>query len=438
MKKVKFIIGVAIVVLIAYWIYSINDSVAMGSGKVSWVNDLNQLEETLTKESPSAFRNVSKKEFHKKLQELIKETSKMSDSDIRIKLTEILASLNDNNLGVTYGNEITKKIFSLVTEQVEGKYRVIVVEEQDSEALEGELTKINNKSIKDIEESCKKLIPNIYKSGGIDGTYMNDLEILQYLKVVKGEQATFTVKKLNGETKNFDVKARFRSDGNKLVVAQSKYDTKNLNNSIYKSGDGPIWYEYKEKDKALYCQCNLTFSGIYKILQSFPDAATLEAFKKTDETIDMKAKSVIEDFIEEAKNKSYDKLIIDMRFTYLLNPKAMKYFVERIENIQPANRVAKIYIIAPCSGTTTIIPELQKLKATKKFVFYGEKNLSYQDYNNETVMKLKNFKIGIFYSKEKDFKKLNSQFKPEFLIKVNKEEYYNGFDPIYDAIKNRK
>jgi len=437
MKKRKLIIT-GMLILLVYWIYSINDSAGMSGAKVSWVNDINQLEETLTKESPGAFRNVSKKEFHKKLQELIKETSKMSDGDISIKLKEIVKSLKDENTDIILKDSAFKKVFPVITFENANKYEVISIDNEHSQVLGGEIVKINDKSVKEIEDICKKLVYNTYKNNENLSVYLNDLEMLQFLKVVQGEEAKFTFKDVNGDIRSFDLTARASSTGYNMVSSPPKYESIKSTEPAFENNEQQIWYKCIEQDRTLYCKYSIISTVVYRVLQNVPDAKTMEVYKKMDEDVYNNVENTLDDFVKEANNNNYEKLVIDMRFSFLLNPNVMKGFIEKIEKIQPLNKKSKIYIITPSSSATTIIPELQKLKATGKYIFYGEKNLSYQDFNNETIMNLKNSKIGVIYSKENDLKKLNSQFKPDFLIKMNTDDYYNGHDLIYDAIQGRK
>jgi len=124
MSRIKkgIIVVLIMTVVFGYWIYSIADSAGMGGQKINWVNDINQLEQTLVKESPGAFRQVSKKEFHKELQQLIKETSKLSDSDITIKLTDIVESLKDNNTHLVKKNSKVIIAYPLYLVKIKDKY----------------------------------------------------------------------------------------------------------------------------------------------------------------------------------------------------------------------------------------------------------------------------------------------------------------------------
>jgi len=438
-KKKKRIICAAVIILVfGYWIYSIGDFGGTSKINVNWASDINQLEKTLTKESPGAFRQVSKKEFHKDLQQLIKETPKLSENDIRIKLKEIVASLKDDNTKVIYTDR--KKVYPIGVFKEKNKYIVSDIISEYKEVLGSELIKINNRPVKDIEEACSRLIPNISKKNKDISWCIGGADILEFLKIVSGEQAKFTFKNSNGDIKEVNLEVQKEQEISDMATTAVFTDEKNNSpKPLCRSNMDQFWYEYIEQDKTLYCQFNVMSSAAYKILYEAPDPDAIDIYKKAEENdIDFFVKTKIDEFTKEGKYKSIDKLIIDLRFVNMPKLSLLRSFLDKTEKMEFINDKTKIYVITPSWETSSMIPELQKLKAAGRVTFYGEFNLKYQDYSNETTVKLDNSKIGVIYSREKDIKKLNSEFKPDFLIKVNNDDYKNGLDPIYDAIQGRK
>jgi len=443
-KKKRIICAVLIILVFGYWIYSIGDFGGSSKINVNWASDINQLEKTLTKESPGAFRQVSKKEFHKDLQQLIKETPKLSDSDITIKLIEIVASLKDNNTKAI--DTDFKKVYPIRVTKMDSKYMVNDITSEYREILGSELIKINSSPMKDIEEACSRLIPNISKNNKDISWCIGGVDMLGYFKIVTGEQAKFTFKNSKGDIKEVNLMAQKEIEITNMTSSTTVFENEKINNekivspkSVFRRNMDQFWYEYIEQDKTLYCQFNVMSNAAYKIFYEAPDPGAIEIYKKAEETdVDFFVKNKMDELINEGSSKNYDKLIIDLRFVAMPKLSLLRTFIEKIEKLQFKNSKTKLYVITPNYETSYMIPVFQKLKEAGKVTFYGENNLKYIEYSNETSVKLDNSKMIVLYSKEKDMKKLNSQFKPDFLIKVNTGDYVKGLDPIYDAIQGNK
>ena len=435
-KKKRIILTVIMIVIIGYWIYSLVDSLDMAGAKVKWVNDINQLEQALVKESPGAFRYVSKKEFHKKLQKLIKETSKLSDSDIRIKLAEIVASLKDDNTRLIKEPSADGRGYPLYAFKNKDSYIVLCIDEKYKEFLGNELIKINDKSIKEIEKRCESLLPNCKKENGDVVSFLGDTDMLKFLGVAYDKEAKFTFKKRSGESTEINLKVCDYKD-TRLVSKAFEETFESQKKLLYSSGDNSVfWYKSLEQNKVLYCLYNVY--GIDVSRKIYENDMGQELNEESLEYYDGENKIMIEERIDqlvlEAENKNFEKLIIDMRLMGSANKQILDGFVEKVNDIKHSNKSIKVYIITPISERSSIIPELKELKAQGSTIFYGQMNVKYRDNEKETLVILKNSNLILTYSKEKDMEKLNSVFKPDVIVKVSDEELRRGFDSIYEAI----
>jgi hypothetical protein len=125
-----------------------------------WSKDIEYLKKTLPEKDPNLHAKVDLNAFNSKLDNLKENVDKLSDGEIQIKLSEIIASLGDSHTTIQGGIFDPKEIYPLNLYWINNELYVTGADIKYENLLSCQLIKINNISIDDIASRINSFIPH--------------------------------------------------------------------------------------------------------------------------------------------------------------------------------------------------------------------------------------------------------------------------------------
>lgn len=415
MKKFKLAIGILVLFLL-YKIISpfiiIEHKVASIS-KEKWIKDVEYLEKNLPKKHKNLFFNLEETEYKNLTKKLKEDIKDLSESEIKIRILEIIAKVGDSHTTVKNYNSSSEYPIKLYWFK-EGLY-ITEVDSEYKELLGCKIIKINDVNIEDIVKSITTLVPheNQYwlKYKVVD--YINNPEILKYFKVIEGEAAKLSLETIEGKTFEKEILPKDKINSNELVLLENNIKEKPL----YMRTKESFWSNYISDEATLYIQIN---------------SCTPVKGKSVD--------SLVENTLKQWENEKINKLIIDLRNnTGGVYMGKSKSFVSNLSKMKDINKKGKLFIITGRKTFSSAINYSLDFKNDTNGLFYGEptggKPSHYGDVRNFT---LPNSKLNISYS-TKYFESTieENTLMPDYLIEPSIKDYVNGIDPVIEEILKR-
>lgn len=256
-------------------------------------------------------------------------------------------------------------------------------------------------------------------------------EILKFFNITKGGRAEFTFSDDNGNITKLKLSPE-------IIPHQ---DVVNINDEIKKkpismSGDSKseysdlYWYKYIPQDKIMYFQYNNCIDRNTGKEIGIKDCEKFPEFDKFEDGL-----------ITQLNEKEINKFIIDLRDNTGGDSRLMTDFASRLSNIKKLNQNGKIFIITGRKTFSSAVFACISLKDSTQAISFGEPTGgNVNGYGNVGLIILPNSKINISCS-TKYFNlspKYKDSFTPDVEIEQSYDDYVNGIDDAYEAIKNYK
>jgi C-terminal processing protease CtpA/Prc len=415
MKKLRIIIISLVVVIIAAIAvlggFKSKYAADPNNRNEKWTKDIEYLAKQLPKKHKDLFFSLSKDKFNKEIETLKTQVAKLNDDEVKVGISEIVASVNDAHTSVYIE---TEKIFPINLYWFkEGIYAINTLPEY-KEILNCKLTKINGKNIEDVEKEVSKTISheNEAQLKNRVPRVLTTPGILHGLKIIdSAEKATFTFQNTENKTFNVDVKSVKLSEN---LVKKLKENKNNKNDPLYmQNQDENYWFKYLKDEKTMYFKYNSCMEMKEKPFKEFSQ----ELLQSID------------------KNKP-EKLVIDLRDNGGGSSSILEPFIKEIKK-RSINNKNRLFVIVGRRTFSSAILNALTLKNETKAIFVGEPTGGKPNHYGEVrEFKLPNTKICVSFSTKyfETSKKDTPSFMPDKTIEPSIYEFMDNKDLVMESI----
>jgi len=374
-----------------------------------WINDISYIEKTLPKVHKNLYFKVSEEEFINNLEELKKKVPHISDEEIEIELSRIIASIGDTHTGSSIGSEL---IYPFELHWFEEGIYIMETTDEYKELLDGRIITINNIRTEDAANMMSPLLAGANESWFKTQViyYLQIPGILKYFGISSSDEIELCVELADGEVKKVKMKP---VDYREYVAAER--DDKPV--PLYMSRpDENYWYEYLHEDKILY----INYSACRQMREK-----PFEIFSKE-----------VWNFV---KDHEVEKFVLDIRNNRGGSSPILDPFIKEIKK-SSFNEEGRLYvIIGRDTFSSAVLNAITLIKETNAY-FVGEPTGGEPNHYGEVKQfKLPNSEKPIRYSTKyfQNYDKDADSIVPDMIIEETFEAYVKGEDPVLEwIIKN--
>lgn len=374
-----------------------------------WEKDIDYIADKLPKKHKNMFFKLNEEEFKNGINELKGQLNQMNDAEIKVSLSQIVASIGDAHTSINFSAE---KMFPLEFYWFNDGIYIINTSEDYKDFKYKKLKKINNKDINEIIERISSVVSHeneaILKSQVPIRIALP--ELLKGLKIIDNiDNATFTfegnsensinVKALDGEEVFENIFGKSREGENIPLYMQNK--------------DKYYWFKYLEDEKVVY----------------FNYSQCMEMEDKPFKDFSVELMNVL-------NAKGVEKLIIDIRNNGGGNSMILKNLISEIGKSE-LNKKGKLFVIIGRRTFSSAVLNAIELNNNTDAIFVGEPTGGKPNHYGEVKsFELPNNKITVSYSSKyfKNYDKDIDTFVPDKTIELTIEDYINNVDPVLEYI----
>ncbi len=374
------------------------------------IEDINYLKTQLTNKHNNPFHNITKEEFNKKFDYLIKQVDKLTNKQVFAEMNKIVASIGDAHTGMNYwdGYKYPLKFYCFNDE-----IYVINADKSLSDILYTKVISINGTDIHIIVDKLKELIPHENDSwvAAQLPNYLLTPVFMYGLGLIPDEVKTsFEFEFSNGNIIKREIDILYHEENPDYVVENNErnvYFFEEENEDYY-------WYEYLNNDKILYFKYNV--------------CANMQ--KENFNTFNTK-------MFESIQDKEIENFIIDLRHNSGGNSSVINPFLNSISKLSSDKPEMDIFIITGRDTFSSGVMAVLDIKERVPVTLIGENTGgSPNSYGEVVTFELPNSKLPIYYS-SKYFGLTNDgadTIIPDIIITHTIYDYINNKDLIMDYI----
>ncbi|CEN93406.1 S41 family peptidase [Paraclostridium sordellii] len=423
MKKIGFIIMTIIfIIFLIFTVIRVEGNKNIENKK--WIEDITYLDESLKKEHPDLFRNISQSEWDMNIKNLKLNVRKLSDLEISLRIAQMISSIKDGHTYMdlintinTFSEDSTKveevETFPIKVEYFEDGLRVTGCDKRYDQVLGYKLISINNISIDEVIKKLSSLInyDNEQSAKEKSKKFIGVYEALKFLDIVKTKEAKFLYENDSNENVMLNIETIKNKDIEFEYLEKPKFKK-------YMNEESPYWFEYIEEDNIFYFR-----------------------FKQCLSTEEINYYSFEQKFIKVINDTKFEKLVIDLRD----NRGGRLAIVDSIINElkYKTELEGKDIFAITNKGTASAAADIAwKLQYELGATIVGEEtggNVNFFGTENEFIT-LPNSKLKIFYP----YNEVNNKkgylggVKPDIKVEQSYENYLKDIDDYYEFIKNIK
>lgn len=374
-----------------------------------WEKDIDYIADKLPKKHKNMFFKLNEEEFKNGINELKGQLNQMNDAEIKVSLSQIVASIGDAHTSINFSAE---KMFPLEFYWFNDGIYLINTSEDYKDFKYKKLKKINNKDINEIIERISSVVSHeneaILKSQVPIRIALP--ELLKGLNIIDNiDNATFTfegnsensinVKALDGEEVFENIFGKSREGENIPLYMQNK--------------DKYYWFKYLEDEKVVY----------------FNYSQCMEMEDKPFKDFSVELMNVL-------NAKGVEKLIIDIRNNGGGNSMILENLISEIGKSE-LNKKGKLFVIIGRRTFSSAVLNAIELNNNTDAIFVGEPTGGKPNHYGEVKsFELPNNKINVRYSSKyfKNYDKDIDTFVPDKNIELTIEDYINNVDPVLEYI----
>jgi len=380
-----------------------------------WMEDVDFLYRELPQRHKNLYFSISEADFAESIQSLKRNMPWLDDSEIKVQIAKIVASVRDAhtsvNISLYYFCPLEFYWFS------DGIYAVNTLKSDDA-LLYKRLTHIDGIEIEQVIESLSTIISHENQSflKSLLPKYLPAIELLYGLKIAQRfEGMTFTFEDESGHHKDCFVKSypfkksMDKLQANKINLAEDKLP-------FYRKNAGQnYWQEYIEASKTLYFNYN----------------ACREMKSESVEDFGNQLLSLIE-------TSPAEKLIIDLRNNTGGNSALLDPFIHTLKTYKKINQTGKLFVILGRDTFSSALLNAYALKNTTKAILVGEPSGGKPNcYGEVQRFTLKHSGFVVCYS-TKYYKIIEDDLMPSLFPDVERsltiQNYLDNEDPCMDYI----
>lgn len=374
------------------------------------IEDIEYLRTELTNKHKNPFHKITKEEFNNKIDYLISQVDKLTNTQVFTEMNKIVASIGDAHTGMNYWDGYRYPLeFYCINDDV----YVINADKSLSDVVFSKVKSINGTDIHIIADELKELIPHENDSWVTAQlpNYMLTPVFMYGLGLIPDEKmTTFEFENSNGNIIKKDVDILSYEEYPNYVVEN---DERNVY-SFEKDNEDYYWYEYLNNEKTLYFKYNVCAN------MQEPNFNTFNT-----------------KMFEAIKGLEIEKFVIDLRHNSGGDSSVINPFLNSISKFSSDKPEIDIFIITGRDTFSSGIMAVLDIKERVSVTLIGESTGgSPNSYGEVATFQLLNTKIPIQYS-IKYFELTNdgaNTITPDIIIKPTINDYIENKDVIMDYI----
>lgn len=411
---------------------NINPSISMR--EENWIEDISYLQRVLPQKHVNLFYKMDPKDFDTAVNNLKNSLLKLDDNEIKLGLSQIVASAKDGHTSISLALEETK-CYPVLLRWFDKDLRVIGIDKEHQAALGKKLLSINGIPVNEVVDKINTLISyeNTQWANVINVRYMTIPSILKGLDIVQEDAATYVFIDDEGSIISMQITPEEIFDHKNMVRTIDLMPSKPISLQFYNTDPYYFnlyytnWYEYLPGERILYFQYNSCSDNSNEKVVDGKSSKVYSDFNKLSEEL----------LLDIEKNE-IDKFIIDLRFNMGGNSSLMTRFVSRLKYIDKLDKRGKIFVVVGKHTFSGGVFACISLKKYTKALFFGEASGNNVNmYAEQRYFTLPNSKVKVQYSTE--YYELSNDYKenfiPDYAIEQTFDNYIKGIDDVYEAIK---
>jgi len=407
----------------------LNGNSASDTRSQHWVEDIDYLYENLPKAHKNLYHTIKEEDFKKEILDLKNDVPKLKDYEIKCRLAQIVASVGDAHTSLyLFSNSAT---YPMKLSWFNEELRILAADKEHKDILGKKLVAVNDMPIKEIMKKVNSLISHENEQWlrVVNADYVMMPDVLKLLGITSEDRAQFSLEDEANNISKIELSSKKFTSENVVMVKDEmpvkplrfQYNPNNLSESLY-------WYKYLPEEKILYFQYNECIDR--SIAKSF-GVKNLDEYPYFGDFSDGLLKAI--------NDNDIDKFIVDLRNNRGGASTLMTTLAKDLSNIDKLK--GKVYVMIGrqtfSSGVMAALDLMDKTNA----VFYGEPTGgNVNGYGDIKNLVLPNSKLEISYS-TKYFEmsdKFTEGFIPDVTVIQKFDDYKQGIDDVYEAIKNKK
>jgi len=433
MKKLIFLAGFTLLVCsafaqVSHTSISNNDKNAASLTAADWQSDLHFLQQTVHKDYPFLFKNISAKDFDAAVEKLNKNIPGMQPHEVLAGIGRIVASFKYGHTDISWRESPVK--YHLAPLNLYWFSDGIYVEGTDktnADIVGAKLIKVEGVPVKDALAAIKELVPaendQYFRAYGLD--FLNIPEALHAQKISKQlkETITYTFEK-DGKTFDKTIAARdafrlprkygFINPGTDWVSVRDQSATPNY----IKDLDKIYYFEYLPQTKTLYVR--------HSQIQDEAKEAIPAFYKR------------VFDFID---NNDVEKLVLDVRLNGGGNNYKNKPIVTGIIQNKKINQPGKLFVIIGRRTFSACQNLVNELSNYTNAMFVGEptsENINFYGDNRRVVLPKSGTPVFLSFAWWQDKPQWENAdwLAPQLAVDMSFDDYRSNRDPALEACLN--
>lgn len=397
-----------------------------------WVEDINHLQYKLGSLHPNMFFKVTREEYKKKIDELKLDLKNLTDTQIKFRIKQIVASLGDGHTGAYFYIEPYKKL-PLELRWFGEDLRVISAIEKYEKLNGTKLKAIDDKSLKEVISQANTLIsaetPSHLRKENPE--LVTDVDTLKYFGFAKDDKVVLTLESDSGKIEKVKVEALpFRTLERMTWYTHAKRPT---NIPLLPKGEyKPYWYKYMEKEKIFYfkyteCIDKNNAKNVGRDPADYPD---FNEFVKS--------------LVEEFKKHETDKFVLDMRgntggYSDLLNYSFKQYIQYTPQWADIKEKKGRLFVLIDRGTFSAGVVNAIDFRQLGDAIIVGEPTGGMKDFfGGPEGFTLKNSGLQVYCATVKASFYYNDRtsLEPDVVIEQSYRNYEKGIDEVMEYIKN--
>jgi len=398
--------------------------------KKQWIEDIDYLKENLEKSHKNLYHKITKEDLEKQCNDLKKDLNKLSDYQIKLRLTEIVTSIGDAHTSLNVDFDEDKAVYPLGVWWFGEELKVYAADKNQKDIIGKTLVSINDIPINEVMTKINKLIPHENQQWlkVLNVRYVNMAQLLRELKITKDNESNFTFRDDKGTESSIPLTAR-EAELNNLITVKDSYTEKPIS-AQYDEKDPYwklYWYKYIPEDKIMYFQYNQCIDRDIARNYGFDNYENLPEFSKFADGL-----------IKELNEKEVEKFVIDLRYNTGGNSILMDNFVAKLYDVKKLRSKGKTFVMTGRQTFSSGVLACRTLKNSANAILFGEPTGgNVNGYGDIKMLTLPNSKLQASYSTK--YFDLDSNYKEGFIPDVPVEQsfknYMKGIDDVYEAVK---
>jgi tetratricopeptide (TPR) repeat protein len=437
--KMLYHFGIIIFLLLTHFLRA-QDYRAITSAQ--WKEDINFAIETIEREHPNPYWRNSRSDFQDKADELISELEHLTDVEIKVRLIQLVASLQDGHTDVSpYGKVGFKSIFPIRFYQFSDGVYITAVSRDFAELAGAQVLKVDTSDINGVLDLTSTLWNNENDFRKLEGGvfYLSSPDALKTLDIIKNtDNLPLTVKLKSGEIKEFNISKvdegfdlSFVYWGEIWGPGSIEYITGidelapgayyNQNNSalpLHLRYRSTFWFTYLDEENILYLQLNGLGDSRRESFATF-----------------------LERLWSVADTKVVDKFILDIRYNVGGDGSRVNELVHGFIKRDHINLSSKLFTVLGRATFSAGVNLASAMREHTQTTFIGTPAGAYFNHNGDAstfLLPNSEMELGVSTIWHQP---VSSRDKSQLIcidipIEMSSEDYFNKQDPILNFIRD--